>query len=579
MNSPAVLPILHPLPEAPAGEAPLVNKPFVSLSNPWFQIESRRASDPAFRPSFTRKTETKKVTIDESAKPTINNSWVNKHKKAIPRPQTPALEIDAPPPEIYVDTENGKYGIRCICGIQTNEGFMIQCEKCGFWVHGLCVNVSRLSACDHFFCPFCKKKPIRCSCEDNKRYDENLIQCFKCKYWVHKTCAGLGYGRDPPRFICQTCGGFDSVIPFCAFDPNSKIHNFKTFLTCNLTTLVQQIPDGAFRNFILADLNKGELHFHEMIARYFNAFCEQIFNEDPEFWQCFTDTMMKLLGCEKKVLFSAIDHLANQLIYDIPKPGPEPLFVALGKFEISEKAQLYIQLDAIPKYEKPITHPQLVKRDNGVFIQSDVEENGFICDISGVLYHYFEMPASKGLKLEWISIPNTEFVIDTEKTSFTYCKTIKRSFHYNCQPKLIRINNDVHIALFAHRMKGPLADHQSKKLPAIRANEEIILPLDGDLPYKVPKTEWKEKKHKVHHPVIPHPSIHVTTRSMEKKKEEIQNATSLLSLFYDSAVPILPFQVMTEKEVEEKEKIDAIMKSTTRILTRNSLKKDESKPP
>ncbi|OHT15245.1 hypothetical protein TRFO_14281 [Tritrichomonas foetus] len=516
MMQPLVLPIIHATQNTPLREAPLPEHSRTPLQKMQTLPLTRRASDPNICNSIRRQ-QLPQVFVPPQHRIQPPNARSERNElyklpsvmpNIIPRPQTPALEIDAPPPEMFVDTESGRYGIRCICGNQVNEGLMIQCSKCGFWVHAICVNIARAQSTDTYLCPFCKRRPLRCKCGDARKYDEPMIQCPKCKYWAHKRCLLLGYGRNPPNYACQNCGGYISVLPPLGMTPESGVSNITAFITSNKTTLIQQIPEGPFRNSVISDLNKGEINLYDTMTRYFSLFFEPIFAEDPDFWRIFTKIMVELLGCTEKAIFDSLDFLANQFLYK-PMPETPPLFVALNKFSMSERASLILEdpsiLPQLPRFDKPNGTPpvKLVKKGQtmGIFTENNIDENGFICEIPGFLCYYTEMDTSEGLLKRWISIPNSDFVIDTDtdKTCFTLCPSIRRSFFYNCTPKIMVMNTgEVRVILVAHRMKGPNIHESSsksfKKGPAILAGSELFLPLDSDLPYIVQQSEWRQKK-------------------------------------------------------------------------------------
>ena len=589
MLQPLVLPILHSTQKNRLQEAPLSGQSRTVLQRTQMLPLTRRASDPNIHPTY------RASPFLQDPKPiTKNNPPPNaradkgKLPNIVPRPQTPALDIKTPPAAIFVDTENGKYGIRCICGNQVNDGKMIQCSQCGFWVHAMCVNLARVMPSDTYLCPFCKRRPLRCKCGNAKKYDEPIIQCPKCKYWAHKSCLLLGYGRIPPNYCCNACGGYKPTLPPIEMIPESGISNIASFITTNRSSLVQQIPDGSFKNAVVNDLNKGEISLYDMMTRYFKQFVEHILAEDSEFWRCFTETMMSLFECSEKVITDSLDYLANQLIYK-SIPETPPLFVALNKFSLSERVSIIFEDPSfeIPNFELSKNNqsgesknsdqlPKLVRRGNGIFTENPIEDGGFICEIPGFLCYYTEMPADEGLLKRWISIPDSDFVIDTDtdKTCSTLCPLINRCFHYNCTPKIVKINGEIKVILVGHYLKGPLirestSKHQ-KRGPAIQANSELLLPLDSDLPYSVSKQDWKQRKIRTrkHQPV----SSQHSNKNSEKNKSDQSNTQTptLLTLFYDSSAPPLPLQVLTEEEVKVKERVREKSKTKSRNQGRRS---------
>ena len=487
-------------------------------------------------------------------------------KKVFPRPVTPAREIDISVPELYNDeASNEKYGIRCVCNEQVDRGIMIQCEKCQYWLHAMCVNIARSLPNEKFLCPFCKNRPIRCTCGNKRKYDEPMIQCVKCKYWVHKSCANLGYGRNPPHFICSFCGGSNLSLPFYTLH-RTLFNDFTITLDNTYSDLLEKIPNGMFKNFIIADINKKELHFNDTVARYFNAFAAPLFEEDIDFWSVFTSTLCEILQVDKKYLLMAIDNLSNQLMYENVVLTKPPLFVALDTFTISERAQILLQSMTLPKYEKPLSPVKVSFKNGGVRVESNVSDGGLICSIPGFMCHFFEAPSANGIKPVYISVPKSDFVIDTEGTGFSISQNIKRSFHYNCHPKLCKHKGEIKVLLFAHHMKGPLASkNKSKKGPAIEAGEELFLPFDSDLPWQTPNDEWMEKKQ--HKP---------QERHYRRRKDEKDNSPTLLSVFYPSDDISLPVKVLSEKNFKEKEE-ETIIKSASKILTRRQVQIQEKK--
>ena len=490
-------------------------------------------------------------------------------QKVFPRPVTPALNIDIAVPELYNDEgSNEKYGIRCVCDEQIDKGIMIQCENCMYWLHAACVNIARVLPNDKFLCPFCKKRPIRCSCGNAKKYDEPIIQCVKCKYWVHKSCANLGYGRNPPHFICSFCGGGNLSLPYYTLQQPL----FKDFTvsidSTDFIEIVEKCPPGKFRNFILADLNKKELHYNDTIARYFNAFAAPLFEEDIDFWSIFTSTLCEILQVDRKYLYSSIDNLAMQLMYE--KTSKPNLFVALDTFTVSERTSILLQQINIPKYDKPLTPVKLKYINGGIHVESSVQDGGFICAIPGFMCHFFEAPCVNGIKPTYVSVPSSEFVIDTEGTGFAISQHIKRSFHYNCHPKLFNVKGEVKALLFAHNMKGPMIQKtkQRKGGIAIQQGDELYLPFDSDLPWPTPSDEWMDKtKVKVN-------ERHSRRRNKEKKEKK---DNSLLSVFYPVKEGIeMPVKVLSEKDMKDKEE-DAIIKSSNKILTRRQVQISEEK--
>ena len=69
----------------------------------------------------------------------------------------PSLERDRPPH--WMGEANTV--IRCICGIDEDDGFTVQCEGCGAWEHGQCFGyLDTVSLPDTYFCELCIPRPV-----------------------------------------------------------------------------------------------------------------------------------------------------------------------------------------------------------------------------------------------------------------------------------------------------------------------------------------------------------------------------------------------------------------------------------
>ncbi|KAG4304845.1 hypothetical protein PORY_001898 [Pneumocystis oryctolagi] len=50
--------------------------------------------------------------------------------------------------------------IRCICGLEEDDGFTIQCERCYVWQHAVCVGIDQLHVPDEYLCDRCLPRPL-----------------------------------------------------------------------------------------------------------------------------------------------------------------------------------------------------------------------------------------------------------------------------------------------------------------------------------------------------------------------------------------------------------------------------------
>lgn len=484
-----------------------------------------------------------------------------------------------PPEPTYIDEPQGgeRYGIRCVCKKGVAEGFLIQCDKCNFWLHGRCVCIAR-STRESYICPFCLGHAIRCKCNQNMKYDEPIVQCQRCKFWVHKSCENLMFGIVPQNFICHRCGGREYLLPKIVLKDN-LLPNRTSFIECNRFEIMQSIPEGKFRNMILSDLAKSELSLHETIGRYFQEFAPIFFEFNHEFWKTFVEVFTSILMCDKSMVLLAIDAFAYSLLY---KTVPRPHYSSLPtKFGMSEEMQAIINSLNPKRIEKPPTPVSLyVDQDGHVRTSQTLDDEQFIVDIPGFLMLSDELDADDGIPPTCFAITNTGYVIDMEGSCFNIAHQFQRSFHFNTVVKIYKQGDDPRVGLFATRLKGPISEEKGKRGPAVQHDMPLILPFDGEIPFNTPKVEWKERKTKARASTKAKTSFsgsnnsnsysnsrrssNYNTRSSSSSSRRrsvadsaapaLNFSCSLLSAFCEDTIPPIPIKLLTEKEFAERNK-------------------------
>ena len=462
-------------------------------------------------------------------------------KFEIPILKNPENKLLPSIPKYFDDPESGQYGIRCICETDNQQCLLIECDKCGFWVHGPCVCIAKPPKT--FLCPFCSNKPIRCKCNDSKKYDIPIIQCTNCKYWVHKSCHEINFGKIPPVFRCYQCGNLEFAIPPPYLTSNDTNISDKTiFLDSNYFEVLENIPIGQFRNFLTADLNRFEISLYQTITRYFTNFIQPLFELNIEFWNLLINKLILLLNSDKKTILTLIDISTKKFLYD----NTIPIYLEKRKtIEISDSIINFLDTIDLPQINLKNSHNLYINNDGYVYSKEPIEENSFIIDLPGFLMHTDELFCDNGIPLSSIVIPNFDLIIDLEETSLNYIHKISRSFHYNCIPKLFKFENKIHVGLFGIKPFSPIKEEKYYKP---KNNMKLILPFDGNLPYKIPLNEWKEKK-----------------INNFKKKNLIHNddnlkPLTLLSSFYDDNINPIPLQIINDKNISIKSKVQSIIR-------------------
>jgi hypothetical protein len=433
---------------------------------------------------------------------------------------------------MVIDPENGDYGIRCVCADGENSGFMIQCEMCEFWLHGVCVNVARLSQNESYSCPFCLGQTIRCRCGEAMKYDRPLIQCTKCAMWSHKMCEDLDYGRIPRDFVCSFCGGGGRAMPEAVFERSAP--DWTIQIEVDRCDFLNQIPDGLLKQDFLSDLDCPELSFQQTMVKYYSKYGALLFDDSHEFWRVFVNSLSAILHSEKANILNAIDQLTSQLLYSTDvRDFPD---AAIG---YSESLTELMASATFPRIERaPPSIAVFVGGDRRVRTPIALDDGQFICDLPGFIMHTDEVRTDDGLDLSVLSITDSEVVCDLAGAKFKFARLLRRSFHFNAVVKIVRIRTQPTACLFATRRRGPLSDEKGRRGPAILENGEIIIPFDAGLPFDVPRIGWKDKR--------------------QRQKPHIEQSRaasaelSLLSAFVTDIVPPLPIVLLPDQDAVKK---------------------------
>lgn len=477
-----------------------------------------------------------------------------------PQPNPPKShnhDMQPPEPTYYTDEDSSQYGVRCTCGDNHNRGFLVQCDKCQFWLHGVCVNCPRASSREQFYCPFCMEKRLRCRCKKNKSYNMPIVQCSHCKLYVHKQCEGLGFGIIPKPFVCCQCHKSPFELPFVKFDPNFKeIKDFTVYVDPSRYEVIINVPEGAFKNSLEQDLTKSEVSFFDIISKYFNKFVAHLLGNQPqEIWRVFTSTFAQIFNVGQDVICSALDHLIYQLLY---AKEYVPYTDVVPDFAYSEVISEYVEGFQGKSYDKPPLNTSLSVNSNMKVISPVAFNDGdYICDLPGFLMHTDEVFSDNGIPPTCLAVDGTDLVIDMSGSKFNLATHFRRSMHPNAAVRLIQVSGKPRVALFATKVTGPCADDKSST--PIQAGGEIILPFDGDLPFHVDRKPWKDKKQRQR----PQSKSKEEKANQKKKKSQAQQpkkATesfpplTLLSCFLEDIIPPIPVQLVSDEEMADRMK-------------------------
>ena len=420
------------------------------------------------------------------------------------------------------------FGLRCTCEGTNATGTLVRCTKCGFYCHGQCVGVARVTPEieKNFACPYCRNLGLRCPCGKNMKYDEPVIKCNICGYYSHKSCSRLLFGRNPSKFICFYCGGLTTLyqMPYFSFPKRSLIKNFNHLLQEGRDEIVQRLPDGNFHDTIAELLSKAELDFKETVTYLFNLFGTNCFDDRHEFWKSFVSTISLIFDVPKLFVMETIDELVTNFMY---KKRSKVKLNPIPGLTISDSILSNVmgeQLHKVPQMPSPA---QLkITADKRVISAEDINDGQFICSIPGLLCHQDEIRAEDGIPLTCISIPATPDCIDVSQSTNRFVPFIRRSFHYNCVVKIQSVDGAPTVMMYAARARGPLGSERSTSGPAISKGSELFLPYDSDFPYPIEKKPWKIKK--VKPPPKPKSRPKPKPKPKEKKEKLVVNEDEMI---------------------------------------------------
>ena len=528
--------------------------------------------------------------------------------------------IAAPPPIFCTDEQHRNYGIRCVCGKGKEDCLMVYCEMCGYYLHRHCVNIARVSENKSYYCPFCRGQRIRCKCGENNNYSIPIIQCNVCKLWVHKECENIDYGIIPQNFVCSFCvqekiqqeqkakqkalnSDQEIVISSANKETRStrsqkekdmKYYNLPYYVLKpediglpndiiadlnneNRMNVLSSLPDGLFKNMLLNDFNESHISFCNMISKYYHTFATYFFERNHDFWKAFVDTFSGIFQLAKSFVMSQIDLITFKILYKTENSfrtrvaSPSNIYPRVEELEHSESIEHYLSTLNCPKlneFPKPVILTQL--KDGRIITSQPIDDGQFIIDLPGFLMHSDEVECDNGIPPNCITVTNKDIVIDVSVSRMSFASKIKRSFHFNCVVKLVRVGGELRCALYGTKPTGPLYEEKNRKGPVILPDHELFLPLDCFLPYPVKKNEWKDKKVRSKNTSTQPSEMMSRSQSDEqiqkekkgtqknrkddkqqKKKVTLPFQLSLLSAFTYDAIPPLPFSLQNPNEKQE----------------------------
>jgi hypothetical protein len=403
---------------------------------------------------------------------------------------------------------------------------------------------------------------------------------------MHKSCAGFTFGPNPPGFRCWNCDPGRYHIPAFRFSEGSKSRDTIASPTFDRELFLARLPEGELRGKFAETLKKTEFEFRATLCAFMDDFAPCLFEYTRDFWKTFVSALAELLACDKADILAAIDELIVNHWY---LPPTEPTAEPIPGLVVGDAITPNVESEPLPIFDRFPGEIPLVRDDDRVIVAREVEHGGFICDIPGVLCHEDEIDASAGIPRTCINIAGTQIVIDVSRSTNTIVRFIRRSFHYNCLAKIVRVAGAVRVGLYATGMKGPMLEDKSPR--RIAQNTELLLSMDADLPYAVDRPLWKLKNAKSsaksRRVREPRPKEVPEMKSRQRKKEASEIGTramktrattdfpfglTLLSAFCEDACPPMFLTLKDKKELRDEAQASVALRTRARSMrTRQSM--------
>lgn len=420
--------------------------------------------------------------------------------------QQPITKPQAPLPQgtLLIGNDNESWYLRCFCDIKTEQGFMIQCEKCLNWQHAACLNINQNTLPVNYTCPICSNKNIRCRCQDNMNYSIPLVRCTKCGYYVHRKCEDLGPGPYfPANHVCLQCEGQPCQPP--------DVHLTYDIPLKNPVVTITQAIINQFNPTILTAPYISILT-EEFMNRSMSAvqFCETVYNRYRPFFFLTHPSIPNFSQPKKKrgdvafsffrSVFYILDFLYKMtqdvsisifnclVLNDIYQPFVMPTSLLPNNpitVEFSDPAKADYE-KAVSKHTPELTQVSfqvdLAVVNGSVYCKTALQPEQLIGVASGFIGLIEEFNYDNGADNHYYAISSnttTKYVLDARKTSGQLIHNFRRSLSPNCIVKLFKFSGLTYVGIFAgvSDVNG-IARRTRREKFSISPETELTLPID-----------------------------------------------------------------------------------------------------
>lgn len=388
--------------------------------------------------------------------------------KSIQRPKSTMIVPEEPQFEPYemCGADGVKWLLGCVCRQKTEEGLLVECEKCSVWQHAICLRINKHTMHDYHLCHNCSNTVINCKCGKNNEYRLALIRCSQCMKYSHQRCEGLNYGPVPlDNFICHSCGKYNYELPYVKLPDEYTITSATyTFTESKIEHFDSQYLGGPFTPFFTDELFDKSYSARE--------FCEKLYNRYRSFFFLCHPLYYNALSKKKRnrlltSFLQAIEYMCNafyhikhdkfidifdSLIYqDIYYPNEQDKedeneldFTDAVRPNLSMIPNV-IRMQGLPK------GPQLRQNSSGLTCSYDLASDQFIGTVVGLVGDLEEFDYSPRVNSAYYQIVGTRCVLDTTLVSTSQLHKMKRSMNGNCVLKLIQIGDQFLCGIFVGR--------------------------------------------------------------------------------------------------------------------------------
>ncbi|OHT06398.1 PHD-finger family protein [Tritrichomonas foetus] len=511
------------------------------------------------------------------------------------------------------DGSGEKWFLKCICDVKTEDGYLICCDKCGYWQHGICFNYNSHTFPENYVCAFCDQKTLKCKCGNNRDYRFSIIKCSQCGNYVHRRCEGLGYGPMPEcDYLCHFCGKTKYKKNFCQLPKNFPMTEATYFFdNARLSAINSQCLNGPFNKLLLHKLAGQEIDARK--------FCEIVYNKFRSFFFLCHPLHVTSLSKKKRnrlliSFLNAVNYLCynfygishdktieifDQLIYtDLYQTHIFKNGMKDEALELSENARIELpNISNIIKFSTFPRSPHIRQTKNsGLMAMCDLASDQFVAIVDGFIGDLEEFTYDPKVDSAYYQIHGTRFVLDTTHVPSSPLHTMKRSIYGNCALRLISIGDATLCGLFIARnyltypetnehfhgvKSGTILTLGIDFLPAVlkdnskwitwhcNEGEEEVATVPMRTSRATIEREPKHQKPKKRPKVEIEHTKKKRGRKVKKKNENIQSEITLFGLFDNEEAGQIMCRIVDACEPSESEEISDTASETSAQPTRS----------